>query len=115
MIFIVNTIFVLEIESNMNFISTLDPSSLHDKNFYVGKSILITGATGVVGFNLAYTLLTIYGKSISLDLIGRSNLTSCQSKFLDLSNANFIKLDLDDLPELIPQVFMIPNKIDIKS
>jgi len=28
---------------------------------------------------------------------------------------NFTKLDLDDLPELVPLVFMIPNKINIKS
>ena len=28
---------------------------------------------------------------------------------------NFTKLNMDDLPELIPLVFMIPNKINIKS
>ena len=78
----------------MKLISTLDPLSLYDKNFYIGKSILITGASGVVGFNLAYNLLTLYGESISIDLIGRTSLTSCQSEFLAFSNANYIKLDL---------------------
>ena len=69
----------------MESISILDPLSLHDKTFYKGKSILITGASGVVGFNLAHTLLTLYGESINIDLIGRSSLNSCHAKFLRFS------------------------------
>ena len=65
-------------------------------NKFIGKTILVTGATGLIGSNLVYKLINI--KNIKIIAIGRSikKLNICFKEYKKNFNLILIAHDISD-------------------